>query len=337
VYYNANQGGTIIFSIRGTALSLTGLDTTTGLEDSAFVIADPGNSIAGNYVVFEGLSASDVTLDATAGTNPYAYINGVQIVSAWGHDPADGETDVSKEAILSWENPFDVMGSTYDVYLQKDDPNFGAAVATGLAVTNYDPDPDLEENNTLYYWQVVIHALGPNPESPDPNNPVYDVPVDITGPVWNFTTTARATNPNPANGADEVHPNAVLHWSGLTGQKHDVYFGTDATEVANADVTDVTGIYQGRQDAGATNFDPYGTGWMDWSSTYYWRIDEVIEGSPDTISTGLVWSFTTIVPQCPTPPIGDVNNDCLVTLEDLAELAADWYTCALVPQEACPF
>ena len=80
VYYNANQAGTIDFTIQGTSLSLTGLDTAAGLEDSAFVIADAGNSIPGNYVLFEGLTDLDVTLDATAVTNGYAYINGVQIV-----------------------------------------------------------------------------------------------------------------------------------------------------------------------------------------------------------------------------------------------------------------
>jgi len=267
VYYSANQPGTIDFTIQGTALSLTGLDSAAGSEDTAFAIADPGNSIAGNYVVFQGMTDSDLTLVATPGTNTFSYINGIQIVVSWAHDPMSRETDVIKEAILTWDNPFDVMGSTYDVYLQKDTPDFGAAADTGLEVMNYDPDPDLEEN-TVYFWQVVIHALGPNPESQDPNNPVYDVPVEIPSPVWAFATKAGATNPNPANGAVEVHPSAILQWRGLTDQKHDVYFGTEENEVAYANVSNV-GIYQGRQDPDATSFDPYGTVWMDWSTTYY--------------------------------------------------------------------
>jgi len=333
VYYNALVN-TQSYTIRGTSNSLIGFDD--GTADTAFVDSQNG-TVAGNYVLFKGLTASDITIDASPVASAYSYFNGFQIVQVWDHDPATGETDVSKDAILTWGNPFDVMDSTYDVYLQKDTPDFGAAAVMGLGVTSYDPDPDLEENNTRYYWQVVIHAMGPNPESPDPNNPVYDVPVDIPSPVWYFNTAARAINPNPANGAVEVHPNAILHWSGLTGLKHDVYFGTDAAAVANADIN-TAGIYQGRQDVAATSFDPYGTVWMDWSTTYYWRIDEVDEATePDTINAGYVWSFTTIVPTCPVPPIGDVNNDCLVTLEDLAELAADWYTCGRVPVESCPF
>ncbi len=78
VYYSANQNGTILFTANG--VTLTGLDTAAGLEDSAYAIADPVNSIAGNYVVFEGLTDSDLTLGATIGTNFYAYINGVQVV-----------------------------------------------------------------------------------------------------------------------------------------------------------------------------------------------------------------------------------------------------------------
>ena len=78
VYYNANQPGTMDFTIQGTSLSLTGYDTATP-SDSAFEVST-GDGVHGNYVVFQGLTDLDVTLDATAGTNGYAYINGVQIV-----------------------------------------------------------------------------------------------------------------------------------------------------------------------------------------------------------------------------------------------------------------
>lgn len=138
------------------------------------------------------------------------------------------------------------------------------------------------------------------------------------------------------NGAVEVHPSAILQWIPMAGnKKHDVYFGTDATEVANADINTV-GIYQGRQDVAEITFDPYGVDWMDWSATYYWRIDEVIEGTPDTIYLGVVWSFTTIVPVCSTPPIGDTNGDCLVTLEEVVDIAESWLSCGLEPVESCP-
>ncbi|GEM_PF-2315277 len=39
--------------------------------------------------------------------------------------------------------------------------------------------------------------------------------------------------------------------------------------------------------------------------------------------------------ECASKPEGDVNNDCMVNLLDLADMAANWLTCGLVPAEAC--
>ena len=39
---------------------------------------------------------------------------------------------------------------------------------------------------------------------------------------------------------------------------------------------------------------------------------------------------------CVENPVGDINGDCLVTLEDFAELAADWMVCGLAPVSECP-
>jgi hypothetical protein len=234
----------------------------------------------------------------------------------------------------------DIADVTYDLYLQKDDPsidpNTATPAAAGLTAASYNPDPDLDKGG-VYYWLVVMNGMTQDPNLPyDPENP-YDYPVTRTSPVWSFTTAGKASEPFPMNDAIEVDPNAILAWQGLEGYKHDVYFGTDETAVANADVTDVSGIYQGRQDVTEITFDPYGLTDMDWATTYYWRIDEVVEGTPDTILLGDVWSFTTVVPQCPTPLRGDTNNDCVTDLQDLANMAASWLSCALVPEESCPF
>jgi hypothetical protein len=86
----------------------------------------------------------------------------------------------------------------------------------------------------------------------------------------------QASNPNPADGSLGISNTADLSWTaGLYATSHDVYFGTSSP-----------GIFQGNQTD--TIFDP---GTMVYSSTYYWRIDEV-NGWGKTI--GEVWSFTTI-------------------------------------------
>ena len=99
-----------------------------------------------------------------------------------------------------------------------------------------------------------------------------------------------AWNPSPSNGAiiDVVRAKQPLSWSpGDDAAEHDVYLGLDKTTVENADNSDATGIYRGRQ-AGATYTPPEGLEWG--TGPYYWRIDEV--NTDGTIGTGGIWSFT---------------------------------------------
>ncbi len=86
----------------------------------------------------------------------------------------------------------------------------------------------------------------------------------------------QARNPNPADGATRVSRTADLSWTaGSDATSHDVYFGTTSP-----------GIFQGNQTV--TTFDP---GTMAYSTTYYWRIDEISNGGKTT--TGIVWRFRT--------------------------------------------
>jgi len=98
-----------------------------------------------------------------------------------------------------------------------------------------------------------------------------------------------AWGPKPCNGSTPCIRDAMpLSW--LVGEKasgHNVYFGTDRDTVANADESDTTGTYRGRQSA--TNYNPpEGVEWG--GGPYYWRIDEY--NTDATISKGRIWSFT---------------------------------------------
>ena len=98
-----------------------------------------------------------------------------------------------------------------------------------------------------------------------------------------------AWNASPANGSTPYIRNAMpLSWSpGEKVAQHDVYFGTDKGTVTDADASDTSGIYRGRQST--TNYTPpEGVEWG--GGPYYWRIDEF--NTDGTISTGRVWSFT---------------------------------------------
>jgi hypothetical protein len=52
--------------------------------------------------------------------------------------------------------------------------------------------------------------------------------------------------------------------------EHDIYFGTDQQAVLNADASDTSSVYRGRQTS-TTYVPPEG---FEWGQTYYWRIDE---------------------------------------------------------------
>ncbi len=91
-----------------------------------------------------------------------------------------------------------------------------------------------------------------------------------------------ACNPCPADGAENVSTDAVLHWSpGQSAAKHTVYFGTSGADVdANA-----TAVSNPPQPQDANSFDPGG---LELGRTYYWRIDEV---NDPCVWTGKIWSF----------------------------------------------
>ncbi|MBN2312696.1 MAG: LamG domain-containing protein [Sedimentisphaerales bacterium] len=100
-----------------------------------------------------------------------------------------------------------------------------------------------------------------------------------------------AWDPSPGNGTTPYISDAtLLTWSpGDLAAEHDVYFGADRAAVDEADASDTTGIYRGRQ-SGTSYTPPEGVEWG--GGPYYWRIDEV--NTDGTISKGPIWTFTVL-------------------------------------------
>jgi hypothetical protein len=99
----------------------------------------------------------------------------------------------------------------------------------------------------------------------------------------------RASAPSPASGATGTKLTPILTWNpGDYAASHEVYLGTDADAVRNADKSSPE--YKGTKALGDESYDP---GKLDWFTTYYWRIDEVNVVNPDSPWVGNVWSFTT--------------------------------------------
>jgi hypothetical protein len=98
-----------------------------------------------------------------------------------------------------------------------------------------------------------------------------------------------ASVPEPTNGKEGIATDTTLNWTaGGTAVSHDVYFGTNATDVENA--THSSPEFKGNQSE--TVYPATGTLDLSDSTTYYWRVDEV--DSASNVYKGNVWSFSTI-------------------------------------------
>ncbi|MHC4519486.1 MAG: discoidin domain-containing protein [Planctomycetota bacterium] len=100
----------------------------------------------------------------------------------------------------------------------------------------------------------------------------------------------QARDPIPADGATDVVRDIVLGWTpGPVAVSHNVYFGTSWDDVNDASIANPLGVLV----AEAQDANSYVPGErLDLGQTYFWRVDEVNNASPDSPWKGRVWSFT---------------------------------------------
>ncbi|MCP4257008.1 MAG: LamG domain-containing protein, partial [Planctomycetes bacterium] len=177
-------------------------------------------------------------------------------------DPADGGDSVALDAGLTWTPGFGAKLHTIyfgDIF---DDVNNGT-VGLPQGTAAYSPGP--LEMAKIYYWRIDE----------------FDGISTYKGNVWSFTTEGAVGSPNPAKSAVDVSQTPVLTWvPGVFADTHEVYFGTDATSLE-------------LKGSGNLDSESYEPGQLEWSTTYYWRIDEANNANVNSPWTGPLWSFTT--------------------------------------------
>ncbi|MHC4145250.1 MAG: LamG domain-containing protein [Planctomycetota bacterium] len=216
---------------------------------------------------------------------------------ALGPKPADGAFIEDTWVNMSWRaGDFAV---SHDLYLGEnfDDVNDGTGdtFRGNQSTTDFIigfpgfPFPDGLVPGTTYYWRID------EVNDTEPNSP-------WKGDVWSFSIPPKtAYNPDPAEGAEFVDPNAAFSWTGGFGAKlHTVYIGTNFDDVNNA---------AGGAPMGVASYNP---GPLELEKVYYWRVDEF---DPPFTHKGDVWSFTT--PGAvgnPQPANGAVDVQMIATL-----------------------
>ena len=256
-------------------------DVNNGAE-STFV----GNQ-AGTFIVvgFPGFAYPDGLVPGTTYYWRIDEVNDTEPNSPWKGDvwsfsippktayfpnPADGAESVVLDVELSWTEGFGAKLHTVYFGDNFDDVN-NATGGQAQGTTSYTPGT-LQMAKT-YYWRVDE----------------FDIVETYKGDVWSFTTEGAVGSPEPVNGAVDVTQTPTLTWvPGVFAASHQVYFGSDAQAVKNADTSSPE--YKGSRDLGSESYD---VGQLEWNTTYYWRIDEVNNTNADSPWTGPLWSFTT--------------------------------------------
>ena len=228
--------------------------------------------------IMDEIGIWNVALNADQINRLMVQANKTEILNfASGPTPEDSAVLEATWVNLAW-SPGELAAS-HDVYLGDnfdevsdatvDSPAFRGNHAGTFLVVGFPgfAFPDGLVPGTTYYWRV--DAV---------NNSEPDRP--WKGTVWSFSIPPKtAYNPDPADGAEFVDPNATFTWTpGFGAKLHTVYLGDNYDDVNNA------------ADGVPLAAPSYDRGTLEREKVLYWRVDEF---DPPFTHKGDVWSFTT--------------------------------------------
>lgn len=243
------------------------------------------------------LSSAEVAANFAAGPDQIVLFGPAQYLS-----PADGMQEAPLTVTLRWQSTNSSDLAAHRIYVGTDFEAVRTATpaSTGIyrgalsaafhsyVVTQLPMD-------TTCYWRI--------------DEVSFDGLV-VPGPVWSFrTVNLRASQPEPADGSEDVYIATALSWRpGAGAQSHNVYFGESADNLSLA-----------AENLSENRWQPPVP--LGYQTRYYWRVDE--RTADGGMLTGDVWTFTT--QQKPAACLtGDLNGDCRVDIADLALFADAW-------------
>ena len=178
-------------------------------------------------------------------------------------------------------------GVTYFAIARYDHRNGDDIAHIWINPTLGGPEPALETADAMYANENVPFGNSITSSIQGHGRGIYIIDEFRVGTSWDDVTTyeggvitppTQATSPNPVQGDIGSPLSPTLSWvSGQRAMSHDVYFGTSSVLTQDD--------FKGNQTS--TTYTPAA---LDYSTTYYWRVDEV--NSAGT-TTGQTWVFTT--------------------------------------------
>lgn len=264
------------------------------------IMYHPDGDLDAEYIELYNITDSTVNLYDTGG-NPWKFTDGIIYTFPYPTNlPANSYMLVVKNytafysqfspppgvQVLEWtDGGLNNEGEKLEISMPGDVNDLGILQYIRIDRVNYS---DGSQHNDFYGiddpWPADADGLGYsltklhyNLYGNDPNN--WDAFLPSPGEENVIQTPPeKAINQNPPNGAADQPTFLTLSWSNGGGAtNYDVYFGTDPTPGASEYKTN-------------TDNTTYNSGTLNYSTTYYWRIDaKNLAGT----TVGDTWSFTT--------------------------------------------
>ena len=191
---------------------------------------------------------------------------------------------LQKGAAAVWE--IEIANGVYNIYIVAGDPGYTDQT------NNFDvegviiEDPDGQAGNFDEMTATVTVSDGRltlQPAAGASNSKICLIEITLA------MAPESARSPSPANEVTDVPRDVILSWEPGEGvSAHDVYLGTSLDDVSSASRANPMGVLVSQGQTALAYASP---DLLDFDTTYYWRIDEVLTAGG--IFVGEVWSFTT--------------------------------------------
>jgi hypothetical protein len=181
--------------------------------------------------------------------------------------------------------------------------------------------------NASYYDGQYLYVTGHINPGPSGGQDVLVIKYLPDGTVVWQKTWGGSNNESAQN---ILGKNGILYISGSTSS-----FGSGGDDVFLLQMASSDGAVKNQSFAGGSLVDVPLDLTISNSNLYTNGYTTSVTANGNTLGQYEAMLLSYLLPECSTPPTGDMNNDCKVNLADFAVFAENWLKCTVEPAEAC--